>query len=548
MNLVLYRKWRPQTWDDVVGQKHVIQTLAQAVASGRTAHAYLFSGPRGTGKTSMARILAKAVNCLAEDPAARPCNECAHCRAINGGTFMDLIEIDAASNTSVEDIRDLRERVLFSPAEGRFKVYIIDEVHMLSTAAFNALLKTLEEPPAHVLFVLATTEVHKIPATVISRCQRHEFRRLGVEEMVIHLEQMAKEEGLQVERAALETVARQATGSMRDAVSLLDQLGSLGEVITMQRTLEVLGAAGNESVHQLATCIAAGDAAGGLKILHDVMDSGADARQFARQMVDFLRGVMMAGSGNADLVEATAETRMNMKTLAEKLEPAALVRAIRAFSLAASDSRTGWRPQLPLELALMDAILTPSIPERGSPIEPPGGRTGVGASKPAPGSSADKGSPPSPQKPPAGMRPSSTNPALRPVQFSPAAETNPAAGLTLGRIMESWNRIMSGLRERDSRTHALFSASQVRSLDGDILSLTVPSDLIQQKCSRLETQTMLQGVLAEVLGVPVRIRCVVGVVSESSGLGTTPGGSQFVKGGMMDIATSELGAHVIDLP
>jgi DNA polymerase-3 subunit gamma/tau len=405
MNLVLYRKWRPQTWNDVVGQKHVIQTIAQAVASGRTAHAYLFSGPRGTGKTSLARIFAKAVNCLADDPAARPCNECAHCKAINEGTFLDLIEIDAASNTSVEDIRDLRERVQFTPAEGAFKVYIIDEVHMLSTAAFNALLKTLEEPPAHVLFVLATTEVQKIPATVISRCQRHEFRRLGVEEMVVHLEEMAKQEGLQVERAALEAVARQATGSMRDAVSLLDQLGSLGGMITMERTLEVLGSAGSEAVHRLAACIAAGDTAGGLKTLHDAMDSGADARQFARQMVDFLRGVLMAGSGNADLVEATAETRTTMKTLAEKLEPAALLRAIRAFSLAASDSRTGWRPQLPLELALMDSILAPASAANGSPAIPQGAKTGGGAIRPAPVSTAAGSSPPPPKKPAAGGPP-----------------------------------------------------------------------------------------------------------------------------------------------
>ncbi len=542
MNLVLYRKWRPQTWDDVVGQRHVIRTLAQAVASGRTAHAYLFSGPRGTGKTSMARILAKAVNCLNDDPAKRPCNECAHCLAINEGTFLDLIEIDAASNTSVEDIRDLRERVLFTPAEGRFKVYIIDEVHMLSTAAFNALLKTLEEPPAHVLFVLATTEAHKIPATVVSRCQRHEFRRLGVEEMVVHLEKMAKEEGLQAERAALEMVARQATGSMRDAVSLLDQLGSLGEPITLQRALDVLGAAANESVQRLAACIASGDTAGGLKILHEVMDSGADARQFARQLVDFLRGVMMAGSGNADLVEATGETRANMKALAAKLDPGVMLRAIRAFSLAASDSRSGWRPQLPLELAIMDATLAPL-----SEKEPDAGRSAGGPSKPAAGFSPQGQSPSATGKPPARTLSSASIPAARPAPIPSAKGTEPATGPTLARIVETWPRIMAGLRERDSRTHALFSACQVRSIEGDVLSLAVPSDLIQQKCSRLETLTMLQGVLAEVLGQAVRIRCVVDPKTVANGP-AAPGSVQYTRGGMMDVATNELGAHVIDLP
>jgi DNA polymerase-3 subunit gamma/tau len=256
MNLVLYRKWRPQTWEDVVGQKHVIHTLQQAVVSGRVAHAYLFSGPRGTGKTTTARILAKAVNCLAEDPAARPCNQCTHCQAVNEGNYLDLIEIDAASNTSVEDVRDLRERVNFAPNEGRYKVYIIDEVHMLSSAAFNALLKTLEEPPAHAIFVLATTEAHKIPPTVISRCQRHEFRRLGVEEMVEQLTLLVNAEGLNAERGALEAVARQATGSLRDAISLLDQLASLGETITLERALEMIGSAGSESIQQLVGCIA----------------------------------------------------------------------------------------------------------------------------------------------------------------------------------------------------------------------------------------------------------------------------------------------------
>jgi DNA polymerase-3 subunit gamma/tau len=193
MAQALYRKWRPQTWDEVVGQPHVIQTLRNAVKAGRVAHAYLFAGPRGTGKTSTARLLAKAINCLADDPADRPCNQCKACVAVNEGRFLDLIEIDAASNTSVEDVRDLRDKINFAPNEGRAKVYIVDEVHMLSTAAFNALLKTLEEPPQHAIFVLATTEVHKIPATVLSRCQRHEFRRLPVKVISDYLaEQVAR--------------------------------------------------------------------------------------------------------------------------------------------------------------------------------------------------------------------------------------------------------------------------------------------------------------------------------------------------------------------
>src|SRR4030043_1245022 len=233
MSQSLYRKWRPFHWDQVIGQEHVVQTLRNAVTSDRVAHAYLFAGPRGTGKTTTARILAKAVNCLDKDLANRPCNKCAHCKAVNQGRFLDLIEIDAASNTSVDDVRDLRDKINFSPNQGRYKVYIIDEVHMLSSAAFNALLKTLEEPPQHAIFILATTEVHKIPATVLSRCQRHEFRRLSVDAMVAHLQAMLKQEGMRTEAGVLELVARQATGSLRDAISLLDQLASSGEIVTL---------------------------------------------------------------------------------------------------------------------------------------------------------------------------------------------------------------------------------------------------------------------------------------------------------------------------
>ncbi len=536
---VLYRKWRPQTWDDVVGQKHVVHTLKNALITGRIAHAYLFSGPRGTGKTSTARILAKAANCMAEEVAARPCNQCARCKAVNEGNYLDLIEIDAASNTSVEDVRDLRERVPFAPSDGRYKIYIIDEVHMLSTAAFNALLKTLEEPPAHAIFILATTESHKIPATVVSRCQRHEFRRLGVEEITTQLEEMVKAEGIQAEKEALEAVARQATGSMRDAISLLDQLGSMGEAITLQRTLEMLGSTGSETVQQLAACIGRKDAAEGLQIIHRATDSGADGRQFARQVVDYLRGVMMAASGNSDLVEATPEMRAAMKDLSAKMDPAVLYRAIRAFSHAAADLRSGWRPQLPLELALIDSILD----------SPAGNAAEVAAASPTAAGSAGGGGSPRPLPPRAASAAPPSKPVLKTSASSPAqygalpVAGNPVAGLTLARIRESWPRVLSTIRERDSRSYTLFAGAQPDSLDGDLLSIVVDADLFRQKCARPETLLLLQGVLAEVIGSPMRIRFTVG---KAKSIAENP--AQYPEGGMVDTASREFGAQVIDLP
>ncbi len=293
MSQALYRTWRPALWDEVVGQDHIVQTLRNAITTGRVGHAYLFAGPRGTGKTTSARLLAKAVNCLDENLGKRPCNSCANCLAVNEGRFLDLIEIDAASNTSVDDIRDLRDKVNFSPSQGRFKVYIIDEVHMLSTSAFNALLKTLEEPPAHVIFILATTELHKIPATVLSRCQRHEFRRIPVPVIVAKLKELTKKEKIKIDDDALNLVARQATGAMRDAISLVDQLSSINEHITLKDAQEILGTATSQAVIDLVDAMQARESGQGLNIIHQALDSGTDARQFARQVVEYLRNLLV---------------------------------------------------------------------------------------------------------------------------------------------------------------------------------------------------------------------------------------------------------------
>lgn len=360
----LYRKWRSQTFDEIVGQQHITQTLINALKLNRIAHAYLFAGPRGTGKTSMARLLAKAVNCLAEPGVERPCNQCRICVAVNEGRLLDLIEIDAASNTGVDDIRDLRDKVGFRPGEARIKFYIIDEVHMLSNSAFNALLKTLEEPPEHVIFVLATTEPEKIPATITSRCQRFEFKRIKVSDVAERLGHIVEQEGLTAESAALEYMARQGGGSMRDAISLLDQLTAYGgQTITLDLVQTVLGAVASQSVVELVNALTTQNVAVGLDLINRVVNDGVDPRQFAREIVEYLRAVMLAKLGDAQgLLNFPEETLAVIKAQAAQADAAAIIRATTLFNTALFDLKSSLLaiPQLPLELAFVEAA-TPVV-------------------------------------------------------------------------------------------------------------------------------------------------------------------------------------------
>src|SRR4051812_46120697 len=326
----LYRKYRSQTFDELVGQEPVVRTLKNAIAGNRISHAYLFTGPRGVGKTSAARLLARATNCTSTD-VDKPCNKCPNCLAATRDIATDLIEIDAASNTGVDNIREVIERAQFAPSVWTTKFYIIDEVHMLSTSAFNALLKTLEEPPAHTSFVLATTEVHKVPATVASRCQRFDFRRVPLQAMVDRLAYICKEEGIDVEPAALELVARQATGSLRDAESLLDQLRVYAvKTITLAAVQEMLGAGGSEEVAAFVDTLIAGDTAEGLRRIAGVLDDGRDLRQFNRQTVEHLRDLMLVKSGasasSTTLLDVTEEMRAGLYKQAERVTMADLLR------------------------------------------------------------------------------------------------------------------------------------------------------------------------------------------------------------------------------
>ena len=353
----LYLKWRPMSFGDMVGQEHITRTLRNSLKSGRIRHAYLFSGPRGTGKTTSARLLAKAINCQHPDVDQRPCNVCAACVAVNEGRYLDLIEIDAATHTGVDDVRDLRDKIAFSPGEGQFKVYIIDEVHRFSGSAFDALLKTLEEPPEHAIFVLATTEIDKVPATIKSRCLQFEFRRFTVHETADRLQHIIETEGLKAERPALEMIARYGTGSMRDSISLLDQIVTdPNEPITLALVERVLGTASSAAVKQLVQAIIEGDAAEGLRVINGAVDSGTDPRQFGQQVVEHLRAVLITQTAGSDMIEASPDERAIYTEQADLFDRARLVRSIRAFNEAVNNFKGGWQPQLSLELALIDSF------------------------------------------------------------------------------------------------------------------------------------------------------------------------------------------------
>ncbi|MEJ2695971.1 MAG: DNA polymerase III subunit gamma/tau [Candidatus Sulfobium sp.] len=354
--LVLARKWRPREFDDLVGQEPIMRILKNAVSQGKIAHAYLFSGPRGVGKTSSARILSKALNCK-EGPTPVPCGVCESCTAIADGSSVDVMEIDGASNNSVDDIRDLRERVRYAPSSGRYKVYIIDEVHMLSGSAFNALLKTLEEPPSHVIFVLATTEMRKIPATVVSRCQHMPFRRIPSGAIRDRLGKVSESEGIKVSPRALGLIARAADGSMRDSLTILDQLSSFSSEVSEEDVRGLLGIADLGLLSKVSKALIAGERVELLKAVEILTEQGADIRAFTKGLVQFFRDLLVASvmRRSDEVLDLGAEEMAAVKEIAAMSSEDQLTLVLSEMMKAENDVRTSSSPRLALELSLLKA-------------------------------------------------------------------------------------------------------------------------------------------------------------------------------------------------
>lgn len=491
MSPVLYRKWRPRTLAEVVGQEPVTRTLLNALATGRVAHAYLFFGPRGTGKTSTGRILAKALNCL-QNETGEPCNACQMCRAFNEGRAVDLIELDAASHTGVDNIRDLIEKASFMPTMGRYKVYIIDEVHMLSTSAFNALLKTLEEPPPHVIFILATTEVHKVPATITSRCQRFDLRRIPLGAMVERLQHICRAEGIIAEPEALALIARAATGSLRDAENLLEQMVvHHGLRIDTALVRQELGLTGEARVKDLARALLAADVPRGLGLINSAAADGLDLRQFNRELLEFLRAMLLIKSGAEEAAGLGAEETAKIKSLVSAVPLPEIARAIKLFAQA--DFRFAPQSTLPLELALVDYAAAAG----------PKAETAE-----APANTIVPRPPVAERERPREEKPSEAPPAPFPAQRIPP----PADDSPIEHIQKHWNDFIRACRGTPGQLDALLRGScKPLAIEDNalVLGFFARSKFQKSKVEDHRYLTVLSGKLEEMFGKRYAVRCVL---------------------------------------
>lgn len=500
----LYRRWRPQTFPEVVGQEHVTRTLRNAISAGRVSHAYLFCGPRGTGKTSVAKLLAKALNCK-NGPTPDPCGNCDSCARIKEGYSMDVVEIDAASNRGIDEIRELREKVKFAPVEARYKVYIIDEVHMLTQEAFNALLKTLEEPPSRVVFVLATTEPHKVLSTILSRCQRFDFRRLTTRELSSRIAEVAASEGIRISDDAVRLIAALAQGAARDALGLLEQcVAYTGGAVSYDEAVAALGVAGFGKVAGFCDAVIGRDLAAALTLVRNLADSGHDLAQFLKDVMEHFRNLLVLRTCNfrLDLVDASEATLKDLERQTRSLAPDEMLRAIDILSAAEADMRYSAVPLLTTEIAAIKLVSAkaPSIPGSpgvpGTPDVP--GASGVGE---VPGASGVASA--------SGVAADTATDGATAATTAAATTTASGVGVTLGEIQGKWKDVLDLLTKKAPPAYTFFDGASPAGLTGSQLVVAFKNETQRIRASDARYRDSLRAVLKHVFGSELSVKCIL---------------------------------------